>query len=272
MTLLSWFQQNIGKAVVVPNIVADELGQCWVSATSYLHDVYGLPYIYTPAAINVWNNSLLTQYGFTKIPTNERIIAGDLIFYDSRIGAPEGHVSTASQDGTLGDFYAYDSNWDKTHFHDSNGFPTLHEVHHNDRYNGYIVGYYRRMVGGRGAGDITKQEDFTMTEDEAKDLWRLGLHREPETDQTWRPWVGKRFSVGSDAFRGSQEWLTQNDILLRAYPVAMQGLTDLQAQLKTAEDKAAVQQIIERCTVDVTGIPADNLSLLQQIIAFFKRK
>lgn len=82
-------------------------------------------------------------------------------------------------------------------------------------------------------------KEYVMDDDAAKDLWRLGLHREPENDQVWRPWSGKTFNDGSDYFRGQPEWLTQNDILLRAYPALTANVTNLQSQIAALQSQLA---------------------------------
>ena len=57
-----------------------------------------------------------------------------------------------------------------------------------------------------------------MQGEEPKELWRALLHREPENDQVWRPWVGHQFGEAADTFRRSGEWLGQNHVILRGYP------------------------------------------------------
>lgn len=58
-----------------------------------------------------------------------------------------------------------------------------------------------------GGNDIMNDED-------AKELWRAILHREPENDSVWRGWVGKPYRDAAKAFRRSPEWLGQNHAIV----------------------------------------------------------
>lgn len=49
-----------------------------------------------------------------------------------------------------------------------------------------------------------------MDEADAKYLYKLGLHRDPENDKAWRNLVGKKFSTEAQRVMRSREWLTQN--------------------------------------------------------------
>jgi len=99
-------------------------------------------------------------------------------------------------------------------------------------------------VGGEDKG--------IMNDEDAKEGYRGLLHREPENDQVWRAWVGKRFSDMSKAFRGSTEWLTQNHAIAffgqreQQLNEAFAQVSDANARLAAAlqddaMDKAAVQ-------------------------------
>lgn len=141
MTPQNWFNQYQGTAISVDGI-KDNFGQCVQAVDSYLIQVFSLPEHYGNA-IDWWSNPGDLLHNFDKI-TDGSIKAGDFIVYDARVGSVFGHIDVAAQDGTIPDFVTYDSNWDAKHFHDSNGYPTLHEVHHNDIYNTYILGSLRR--------------------------------------------------------------------------------------------------------------------------------
>lgn len=123
-------------------------------------------------------------------------------------------------------------------------------------------------AGGRGAG-IT--EEFVMNEAEAKNRWRTTLFREPENDDTWRLWVGKRVETWDNQVRTSQEWLTYNHIIKVGYPEAMRGLQQLQAQLTDAQAKAQVQTVIERCTVDLSALPTEDASWLVKFVSWLTK-
>lgn len=51
-----------------------------------------------------------------------------------------------------------------------------------------------------------------------------------------------------------------------------QELQVLQSQLTDAQAKAQIEKVIERCTVNLSDMPADDASLLTKIVAFFTRK
>lgn len=56
-----------------------------------------------------------------------------------------------------------------------------------------------------------KEDTNAMNDEAAKDLWRMGLFREPENDQVWRPWQGKPADQGMQAFMNSDEWKMYRD-------------------------------------------------------------
>lgn len=82
----------------------------------------------------------------------------------------------------------------------------------------------------------------TMNDEDAKELWRAILHREPENDSVWRGWVGKRYQEAARAFRGSTEWLTQNHAI-KFFGTREAELNQARAQLNDANQKlnAALQ-------------------------------
>lgn len=159
MTLNDCYTQHKGTAVLVPGGGTGNNGQCEQWADLVLHDVYGQPYIYTPAAKNFWydfDSFPQLKNNFDKITKGQPIKAGDFIVYDPLSATdPQGHIDLASKDSTtLNNFWAYDSNWDAAHFHDANGFPTLHEVNHADGFNSKVIGYLRKK--GTTMPDNTK--------------------------------------------------------------------------------------------------------------------
>jgi hypothetical protein len=126
-------------------------------------------------------------------------------------------------------------------------------------------------AGGRGAGALT--EGYVMNDEDAKEVgYRLPLYREPENDKVWRSLVGKNPREVAVSVRGSAEYMTNNHILKVAFPAAMRGLIELQKQLTDEQAKKQVEKIIERCTVDLSAMPADDANLLTKIVAFFTRK
>jgi hypothetical protein len=146
MTLQEAFGANQGTAILVPGGGAGNNGQCAQWADYALNNVYGFPYLYTPAAKDWWYNfDSFPQLAnnFVKI-TDGSIKAGDFVIFDPLSGQdPQGHIDVASHDGSATDFWAYDSNWNAGAFHDSQGFPSLHEVHHTGVLNTKVLGSLR---------------------------------------------------------------------------------------------------------------------------------
>lgn len=87
-----------------------------------------------------------------------------------------------------------------------------------------------------------------MDEEDAKELYRLGLHREPENSNVVRANVGKKFADAARGVRGSQEWLTQNHFIAffgareKALTDATNALNDANAKLKAALDNDAADK------------------------------
>lgn len=110
---------------------------------------------------------------------------------------------------------------------------------------------YRIKTYSEGGGNEV------MDAESAKELWRLGLHREPENDNVWRGWVGKSFAEAARSFRGSPEWLTQNHAIV-FFGQREQQLRDANAALAAANkqlqdalandatDKAAIQAALKQ--------------------------
>ena len=136
----------------------------------------------------------------------------------------------------------------------------------------------QQLIGGKGGAG----GDEVMNENGAKGLYRLGLHREPENDQVWRGWLGKPADQGMEAFRGSPEWLSQNHVLLVAYPQAQEAIRQLQEQLKTASEKPPevvikeVEKIVEKCdlpdVVKPEPIEPKKPNWLARLLAALSRK
>lgn len=112
------------------------------------------------------------------------------------------------------------------------------EVHYtNDNQNGKYVrvqadGYswiYLHLdsinvsVGQHLQGDSMDYEDV-------KYVRYASLHRLP-SDAEVRGDIGQKPEVAAQHYIKSEEWLTHNDILLRAYPQALKDITDLKKQL-----------------------------------------
>lgn len=111
-------------------------------------------------------------------------------------------------------------------------------------------------------------EDEVMNDEDAKELYRLGLHREPENDNVWRGWVGKPFREGARAFRASKEWLTQNHAIV-FFADREKQLNDARNQLNAANEalrKAlADDETDKKAIADAQKQAADALANLNKV-------
>jgi hypothetical protein len=131
-----------------------------------------------------------------------------------------------------------------------------------------ITAVKNQVVSGPAGGRGGEGEDMAnMTHDEAIWCYRLAFGFDPSESEV-SPYVGKSYEAGQ---KDIQRYAFNNgkDFVAYRRSVAEQ-LTALQNQLQNATDRAAVGKVIERCTVDVTNMPSDKLSLLQKIAALFK--
>lgn len=150
MTPQQWYNTRQGQSILIPGGGNGNNGQCEQAVDDYIHIALGQPYVYTPAAMDFWNkfSQLGLNKNFSQVSRGQPILNGDLIVYDQRVGATQGHIDTAAGNGSISDFWAYDSNWGGKQFtNPETGYPILHEVHHNDAYNNYIIGYLRFKGG-----------------------------------------------------------------------------------------------------------------------------
>lgn len=91
-----------------------------------------------------------------------------------------------------------------------------------------------------------------MNDEDAKELYRAILHREPENDSVWRGWVGRPYREAARVFRASTEWLGQNHAIVffndreKQLAAAQSALSTANKQLQDAlandaTDKAAIE-------------------------------
>jgi hypothetical protein len=273
MTPQDWLQSRQGQTITVPTAKPDEAGQCWVVACALLHDVYGLPYLNAPSALAAWTKGDLEKHGWTRVTAGNPILPGDLVFYSAQVGGGNGHVSFVSNPGTISDFTAYDSNWGGSAF-TKNGFPVLHKVRHNDQFNKFIIGYFR-PPGGRGADVNPQKETMLQTNNDVDELYLTAYHRYPESDAVRSNWLGREWPQALDLARTAPEYLSQNHILLVAYPAAIKALQDVQAQLSDLQNKPpqVVESIktINQCVIDTSTMPADDASMMVKVVAWLQR-
>lgn len=187
MNLHDCYSEHQGTSVLVPSGGAGNDGQCVQWADLVLHDVYGFDYVYTPGAIDWWNNfSSIPQLAinFDQI-TDGSIKVGDFVIYDGRVGSVYGHIDVASRDGSVHDFWAYDSNWGGSPFK-IDGYPVLHEVHHNDAYDNYILGSLRRKEDDMAEPIFNEGDRVNINN------WLYGSDRGQHADQ-----IGKTYKDGA---------------------------------------------------------------------------
>lgn len=82
-------------------------------------------------------------------------------------------------------------------------------------------------------------EEYVMNDEDAKEVYRAVLHREPENDNVWRAWVGKPYRQAAIAFKNSKEWLTQNHAIV-FFAQREQQLNEARDQLAKANDALKV--------------------------------
>jgi hypothetical protein len=135
MTLDECYQQNKGKALLIPGGGAGNEGQCVQWVDTVLHDVHGLPYVYADA-INWWtdfNSFPQLVNNFNRV-TDGSVRKGDFVVFNTKVGSIYGHIDVAMADGNTGNFQGADSNW--------NGNKTVHLEQHTNA--GYVLGCLRR--------------------------------------------------------------------------------------------------------------------------------
>lgn len=278
MSPSTWYAASVGKAILVPGGGAGNDGQCLQAMDSYLHDVYHKPYLYVTGAIDVWYGGLLDQYGFSRHYPGEAIKAGDFLFYDGIApksgGGFYGHVSIASRDGVYTDFWAYDSNWGGSAFNNSQGYPTLHEVHHNDGYNKYINGWYR-LDGGKGADTpAAVQETIPMTDDNFVNAWFIDLFGVPATQPQLAQYVNRPWMDVYNELRNAlphQQRLAYYTQVIADNDARATALTDVSTQLQVLQNKPPeVVKAIDMCAISTADMPADDASMLVKVVAWLQ--
>lgn len=135
MTPDKFFTPLLGRSLLYPGAAEEYRGQCVQPVLMWMREQGIIP----PAYPSAFDYYVLGVPGYDKIPAGAPIKTGDIIVWGSKFPPSKGngHIDTASANGTLKDFWAYDSNWQPL---------VLSKVHHNDPENNYIIGYLRRHV------------------------------------------------------------------------------------------------------------------------------
>lgn len=163
------FNKYKGQALLVPGADPSDSGQCVQAADYFLHEAYGLPYVWLNA-IDWWRSpdiNLKANFDFIPYSPSMPIKQGDFIIYGSGVGSPYGHISTAYQNGVGSNYVGADSNWGHN--------LTLHTVNHNDAYNQYILGVLR-YKGNQGG-------EMPITSTQIDKLIKMSLRRQPTAEE-----------------------------------------------------------------------------------------
>jgi hypothetical protein len=185
-------------------------GQCVSYVRLYMEEVLGIKTAVWGHAVSYWTNPAVLKH-FTKVATPQD---GDVVVWGDDAGnwtGPEGHIAIWHQGQLLNQNYGGNL-----------------KVTISKHFTQGLLGYLRPKNKG---GEIMDAED-------AKEIYRTGLHREPENDQVWRPHVGRKFADAARALRTSEEWLTQNHAIVYFAKVEgqknqlEQRVAELDAQLK----------------------------------------
>jgi hypothetical protein len=188
-------------------------------------------------------------------------LPGDLVFYSAQVGAGNGHVSMVSNPGTISDFTAYDSNWGGGAF-TKNGFPFLHKVRHNDQFNKFIVGYFR-PPGGRGAESVQNMPTIAtpeLVDSLAQGFFGVNNNSTIASNPGLQYYVGQPLENVVNAFNSSQ----QRDNYLKSLQAKDDAITGLRTNLSDLETKQ------QKYTIDLTTIPADNVSMFVKVVAWLQ--
>jgi hypothetical protein len=216
--------------------------QCVDLFNFYNRDVVGQGFVGTPTtggAADLWND-YTTLDGYTKVANSPTGVPpkGAVVIWaaNTKATGAAGHVGIASGEGDADYFVSFDQN-----------YPTG-SLPHMQRHT------YEGVLGWYVPND--NQGTNTMDEEAAKDVYRLGLHREPENDQVWRAFMGMKFEDAAAIVRAGTEWLTQNDVLLRAYPLVEQQLAEAHAKIADLTNQGQSQQ----AAIDVANKHIDALT------------
>lgn len=174
MSIQDVFNKYKGQSLLVPGADPADAGQCVQAADYFLHEAYGLPYVWLNA-IDWYRNpdaNLKTNFDFIPYSPTMPIKIGDFVIYGTGVGSPYGHISTAIQDGQGNNYLGGDSNWGHN--------LTLHAQPHNDSYNQYILGILRRK-GNNGV-----MADSTLTPEEIDLAIKIAFNRPASSDEIKR--------------------------------------------------------------------------------------
>lgn len=200
-------------------------GQCVSYVRLYMEEVLGIKTAVWGHAVNYWTNpSVLVHFDKVKTPQD-----GDIVVWgdDPGIWTTEyGHIAI----------------WYKGQILNQNFGGNL-KVTINNMFTPGLLGYLRlKNKGGK-----------VMDEEDAKEVYRTGLHREPENDQAWRSRIGMKFADAARNLRSSEEWLTQN------HAIVFYGMVESQ--------KTELEQRIAALDAQLKAMPANTSDAEQKLQA-----
>lgn len=167
----------------------------------YVKDAFGVTAVY-PTAIAAWIASQ-NKHQDRDFPASCWVAIWFSLAKD-----PRGHVALLAPDGSV---------------YSSSSATATRPVHHASI--NALLSYYAAVNPLTYLGwtedvegtIVVKKGELVMNEEAAKGLYRMGLFREPENDQVWRPWVGKPADEGMRGFMASDEWKRKRDYVNK-YP------------------------------------------------------
>lgn len=87
---------------------------------------------------------------------------------------------------------------------------------------------------------INEGGDMKISEAVARQLYPLYLHREPESEDAWRYWIGRDIEEWNDAMvKPNSEWHWTNHIARKAYPETVLQLRQAQSLITQLQDRPA---------------------------------
>lgn len=192
-TVDQFVEATLGRYIDLDGFPAYNVFQCVDLSNLYQRDVVGGGHVPAEGAKDWWDNYSTNDY--VKVAMNERFVKGDVAVFAGELpgSGGYGHISIVLKELPNGQFESLDQNWPA-------GAPVSKVVHDRKHLLGFLRP--RRLA----------KKEVLMDEEDAKEFYRLGHHREPENEQVWRGLVGKKFSTVAASARttNDSEWQRQN--------------------------------------------------------------
>lgn len=182
----AYFAPLNGQSLLYPGTDEEYRGQCVMPVEFWIKENGVEPPRY-PSASQYYSRGVP---GYTQIPAGAPILEGDIVVFASNFPPANGngHIDVASSNGSLHDYWAWDSNWSPP--------LKLSKIHHNGSDNNYIVGYLR----------LTKEEEMPIADKGfVINRYKQILGRDC-SEQEIAIYVGKTHDVVYDALLDSDEF------------------------------------------------------------------